>query len=206
MSPAGRVKQYAYSQFGRPRGPLGLLVGRVMANRGSNVERTRCTVELLGLRPGHDVLEVGHGPGLGLEAAAAAVGDGTVTGVDHSQTMSDQAARRNQAAVDDGRLKLIVADAQHLPVDLTGFDRIFGVNVWLFWDDPTATIADLAGRLRSGGTLTLTFQARGDDRAAATLAAGDRIHKQMSEAGLVVERQVIELDDTPPVCIIGTRP
>jgi len=40
-----------YAQFRRPSGFLGRLAGWIMANRPSNIERNRWTVDLLGASP-----------------------------------------------------------------------------------------------------------------------------------------------------------
>jgi hypothetical protein len=55
-----------YSQFHRPAGLLGRVVGWIMANRPSNIERSRWTVDLLNVQPTDHVLEIGFGPGLAL--------------------------------------------------------------------------------------------------------------------------------------------
>ena len=62
-----QIINHLAGQFGNPHGPLGRLAGRIMATRGSNIERNRWTVDLLELKPHHRVLEVGYGPGLAIE-------------------------------------------------------------------------------------------------------------------------------------------
>src|SRR5918999_1935674 len=79
--------------FGHPRGLLGRLGGRLM-ERG-NAGQERWAVDRAMLRPGEHVLVVGHGPGVGLALAAAAVGpSGRVVGVDPSETMREMAMTR----------------------------------------------------------------------------------------------------------------
>src|SRR5689334_15102831 len=79
------------SPFARPRGWRGRLAGRFMlwTNRQGDL------VDLLDVRPGDRVLEVGYGPGglirLLLERTEAA----TVIGVDPSPEMRDLASRRD---------------------------------------------------------------------------------------------------------------
>ena len=63
------IARHLGDQFRRPRGPLGRVAGRIMAQRSSNVERSRWTVERLELNTDARVLELGYGPGLGIEAA-----------------------------------------------------------------------------------------------------------------------------------------
>jgi SAM-dependent methyltransferase len=202
------ITNHLYDQFRRPRGPLGHLAGRIMSKRSSNVERSQWTVDLLGLEPGVRVLEVGYGPGLGIEAALAAAPGVSVVGLDHSSTMKNAAAKRNGAAVRERRLSLRVGDAQVPPGDLGRFDAIFSCNVWLFWDDPVDTLTRLAALLEPGGQLAVTHLPRhGSADASATEEVGDRIETQLKEIGLVdVERHTLHLDPAPAVCVIARQP
>jgi SAM-dependent methyltransferase len=199
------VTSHLYDQFRKPRGPLGHVAGRIMSKRSSNVERSRWTVEQLGLARDASVLEVGYGPGLGLEAALAAVPDGSVVGLDHSATMRSSAAKRNRAALDAGRLDVLVGDAQVPPPGLGPFDAIFSCNVWLFWSDQVATLRALAGLLRPGGQLAVTHLPRHEGpSAAAADEAASRIETQLCQIGLVgIDRRVLDLEPVPAVCVIG---
>ena len=106
---------------------------------------------------------MGYGPGLALRLAAERVSDGRIIGIDHSVAMRDQAKARNRAAVADGRMRLFVGSVAELsqPSDseLDGpFDKIFGVNVALFWDDPVAVFRALKDRLAEDGVVAFTHQ------------------------------------------------
>jgi len=131
-----------------------------MSRRTSNLDRTRWTGDLLELAPDARTLEVGHGPGIGLEASLAAVPRGSVVGLDHSRTMHAMAAKRNRADLGAGRLQLPVDDAEHLPPGLGRFDAIYSCNVWLFWTDPVATMAALSDLLVPGGRMAITHLPR----------------------------------------------
>src|SRR3954447_4153909 len=92
------------SQFMHPWGAGGHVTGWIMGHRSSNVERSRWVVGLLDIEPDARVLEVGCGPGVAVEAAAACATDGYVCGVDMSPVMVKQATRRNAQAVAAGRV------------------------------------------------------------------------------------------------------
>ncbi|MGI9596703.1 MAG: class I SAM-dependent methyltransferase, partial [Acidimicrobiales bacterium] len=100
------------SQFSRPRGQLGMVAGRIMSRRGSNVDRNLWLVGLLDLQPDHRVLELGPGPGIALAAAAKTVTVGELVALDHSVAMLRQTATRTADVVDQGRLKLVEAAAE----------------------------------------------------------------------------------------------
>ncbi len=199
------IKQRLFAQFRNPHGPLGWVAGRIMSKRESNVARTLATVDLLELAPGDRVLEIGHGPGVGLEAALAVSGD--VVGLERSTSMRSMAARRNRAAVRDGRLVFVVADAQDPPPGLDGFDAIFSSNVWQFWTDQVGTLAAWRDRLEPGGIMAVTFRPplAGSTEAEAR-EAGDRIAGQLGEAGYCdVRLELIPVGDVPAVCGLGRR-
>jgi len=199
------IEQHLYDQFRRPRGPLGRVAGRIMSQRSSNIERSRWTVELLQLRPDARVLELGYGPGLGIQAALDAAPVGHVIGIDHSSTMRSMAANRNATALREGRATLLIGDAQDPPADLGVFDAIFCCNVWLFWNDPAVTIERLANMLEPAGTLAITHLPRhGAPSADDTDRAARLIEEQMHEAGLHgVERTYLLLEPAPAVCVTG---
>ncbi len=200
------LRRHVVSQFGNPRGPFGWVAGRIMSRRASNVERTTATVDLLGLSRHAHVLELGHGPGIGLERALRAAPEGRVVGLEHSATMSSMAARRNRRAVRAGRLRLVVADAQAPPADIGSFDAIFSSNVWQFWDDPAATLLAWRPHLAPGGLMAVTFRPPHPGAVAGeALAVGDRIADDLSAAGydgVHIER--VPIGDLPAVCVLGS--
>lgn len=201
------LRGHLYSQFSRPRGPLGALAGRIMSSRGSNVERNRWLIDLLSLEPENRVLELGPGPGVALELAAAKASHGQLVGIDHSSTMLRQARRRNRAAVSDGRVRLIKGSAEALPADVGPFDRIYCMNVWQFWADQEVVIATLVGLLAPGGLLGIGYQPRAQGADAAdTEAASHCLEDQLGAGGLVdVAAHRLDLRPTPVAAVVGKR-
>ena len=195
-------------QFGRPRGVLGSLAGWVMAHRPSNRRRNLWTVRLLAIEPGHTVLELGCGPGVALAACAEAASGGLVVGIDHSPVMLAQAGARNQAAITDGRVRLVAGGLEavwDLGLDV---DRILAVNVLQFMPDPAAAIRVLVGRLRPGGVIAVTHQprTRGASRADGH-AAADRMRERMAACGLEAVRiEELALRPVPAFAVIGHKP
>src|SRR5262245_6962168 len=120
------------SQFAKPRGFLGRVVGWIFANRASNVERGRWTVAQLKLSARDHVLEIGCGPGVALSACLETVTEGAVVGLDHSNVMIAQASARNRRGLKAKRLRLVLGTLADLRAGDPPFDRIFSINVIQF--------------------------------------------------------------------------
>lgn len=195
-------------QFRLPRGPLGRVAGWVMSSRASNRARSRWTVDLLDLCADAQVLEVGYGPGLGIEAAVRTATRGHVVGLDHSPVMRAAAGRRNAAAIRAGTAELLVGDAQDPRLDPGTFDAVYGCNVALFWSDPALTFSRLARLLRPGGRLAITHQPRGASVGPSdAAAAADQLEAWLLQAGLVEPHQSrLELRPAPAICVLAHAP
>ena len=149
-------------QFGRPRGLLGRLVGRGMA-RG-NGEFNRWVVHEVGEHcpDGGDerrIVELGPGPGIGLEEVLRQFPRARVWGVDPSPEMLSQSRKRNATAVEAGRLELVQGDVASLAA-VAPIDVVVANHVLYFWHQPGAELARLHGFLRPGGLLALGYQLR----------------------------------------------
>ncbi len=179
-----------------------------MSTRGSNVERNLWFVDLLELDRTQRVLELGPGPGIALAAATDIITDGEVVGLDHSDTMISQAAKRNRRAVGAGRVVLRKGTVERLPTDLGHFDRIFSMNVWQFWPDQDTIVANLIeNHLQDDGILAIGLQPRARGATAAdTDAASRRPVDQLNSAGLIdVHAHQLDLAPVPVVAVLGGK-
>src|SRR5271155_3379272 len=121
MSMRKQLGRRIVSQFMRPRGLAGRLAGWEMALRPSNRKRNAWAVSLMDVQASDRVLEIGFGPGIAVREIARRATRGHVVGIDRSEVMRAQAARRNAAAIRTGRASLTVASVDDLPT----FDRPF---------------------------------------------------------------------------------
>lgn len=147
-------------QFGAPRGPVGRLVGRVMArgNRSFNrwvVNQTGERVREAEMR----IVELGPGPGVGLEEALRVFPNAHLWGIDPSGEMLAQSRKRNLEQVTSGRLVLLQGDTALL-ADLAPVDLVLAVHVLYFWHQPTAELARIRAALHPGGALALGYRLR----------------------------------------------
>ena len=154
------LRQLAVAQFGKPQGALGHLAGLIMATRPSNRSRNAWTVDLLRLRPGDRVLEIGCGPGLAIALAAAQATKGKIIGIDHSPVMIRQAEMRNRQAIEEGRVELIVGGLDRLERMVDRFDKIYSVNVVQFLANRAAFFTQASAMLKPASVLATTYMPR----------------------------------------------
>jgi len=147
-------------QFGHPRGVLGRIVGRGMVR--SNGDFSRWTIGELRRHltwvPTR-IVELGPGPGVGLEELLGAFPDAKVWGVDPSREMLGLSRQRNAAAAEGGRLALLEGGVASL-VEVAPVDIVAANHVLYFWQEPEAELRRIRGSLRSGGLLAIGYQLR----------------------------------------------
>ena len=145
-------------------------------------ERLVWALDLVDVRPGGRVLEVGCGHGVAASLVCDMLEDGWLTAIDRSQKMVDLAARRNREHLDSGRAAFETMAFEKADFGGERFDRIFAVHVAAFWRDP-AVLREAKRLLRPGGTIWLFNQAPGW-KAIDMDAFAARLAGQMREAGM----------------------
>ena len=139
-------------QFRQPSGVVGRIAGLLFR---INREGIDWTIGLLEIQPTDHVLEIGFGPGYGIQQVAKIAAQGLVAGVDFSETMLEQASRRNAAAIASGTVELRLGDASALPYLDDSFHKVFATNVVYFWNDPLANLQEIRRVMKPGGRVAL---------------------------------------------------
>lgn len=198
-------------QFGKPSGLVGELAGWLMAKTN---KANAWVVELVDVRPGDRVLEVGFGPGVAISLAAAQAGDGRVVGVEVSEVMLRQAQRRNRQAIQAGRVELRLGDVHALPFADGAFTRAYSLHSLYFWRSLDVALAELHRVLTAGGRLVLAGrlhrpEASAFDPSRYGLKDADvrRIAEALEEAGFQPPRQEVrELGRETVIAFVAERP
>ena len=121
-------------------------------------------VQLAGLQPGQQVLDIGCGAGAVLIPAARAAGPhGHVTGIDLSEAMAARAARE-AAHRNLGQVTVQVADAEDPPLPAASFDAVLASLVVYLLRDAGAALGRWRDLLRPGGLAGFTWGMRPDPR------------------------------------------
>jgi len=140
------------SCFALPHGRWGRLAGWLMLW----TNRQRGILELLDVRVGERVLEVGYGPG-GLVRQLTRTGAAQICGVDPSPQMRDLALRRHRRHADGGRVDLRVGTAEHIGFPPASFDCVVSVNSVALWPDLAAGLRELHRATRRGGRVAIAW-------------------------------------------------
>ncbi|HHG5367048.1 TPA: class I SAM-dependent methyltransferase [Pseudomonas aeruginosa] len=144
-----------YKMFVLPEGPLGEQAGDLMARTGRAM--AKAAVTRLEVKPTDHVLEIGFGPGVGLELLSTLVPGGHVTGDDPSETMHQMAATRNARAIKLGRISLIKGSVDALPFPDSSFNTALAIDNLHFWLDRLAGFKELWRVLCADGRLVCAF-------------------------------------------------
>jgi SAM-dependent methyltransferase len=126
-------------------------------------ERIRWAVRTMAPGPDDQLLEIGCGPGVAVAQVCQRLAGGQIVAIDRSATAIGRAARRAAACVAAGKAVLRTAALESLtPADLLGgregFDKVFAMNVNLFWvRAPTRELDLVRAVLKPGGALFLFY-------------------------------------------------
>jgi SAM-dependent methyltransferase len=207
-----RIARFVWGQFRQPSGLFGRFIGNGMA-RG-NVYDARWTVSLLDIQPESQVLEIGFGPGVSTQYAAAKATQGFVVGIDHSETMVQAARRRNAEAIRAGRMDLKQGDVASLAYPDQSFDKAFSIHSIYFWTKPVDCLKELRRVLKPGGLLAITIQPKDKwnelqrrESSLRTLYISADLAALFSEAGFreVWVEVCPEPDKFPGECVLGVK-
>lgn len=187
-----RITRAINRQAASPTGWFGRVLGHVWP-----IEHHRLNAEVLDvldLRPGQHVLEIGTGTGHALRDAARRTRGGRVLGMDVSELMVQMARRRNRRGIARGEVDVQVGDIVTHSLGAATYDRVFSVHGIYFWHDVNAVLSKVAAALRPGGALVLAFRPDGDDIPARfrdpiyRFPRPPELESALRRAGLVLER------------------
>ena len=192
------------SQFAKPSGGVGWIVGHVMALK--NGHRSEWVFSLLDLKPTDRVLEIGFGSGTDIARASRSAA--FVAGVDHSDVMLRMASKRNADPIREGRVALQLGSAGQLPFPEEHFDRVFAINSAQFWKDSIKTLGEVRRVLKPGGRVALAVQPRAKNATEETTRqAGIGLSKSLAAAGFQeIHSEMQDLRPVPIVCVLASRP
>jgi ubiquinone/menaquinone biosynthesis C-methylase UbiE len=122
------------------------------ASLGARARRLRI-LQVLALKPGDRVLDVGSGPGHQAFEMASIVGDtGRVDGVDSAESALEIARNRCSNL---GNVSFQLGNASQLPFDDATFDAVMSSQVFEYLDDIAGGLTEMFRVLKSGGRVVI---------------------------------------------------
>ena len=145
-------------------------------------ERVLWAVETLAVEPDDRLLEIGCGPGVAISLIAERLDGGTITAIDRSSVAVERARWRNEAHVESGLATIRKAALEELEPVGERYDKIFAVNVNVFWvRDAGPELNLIRNLLAPGGSLFLFYGGAPAD--ARTTPIADAVIGALTEHG-----------------------
>ncbi|XID90792.1 class I SAM-dependent methyltransferase [Paenibacillaceae bacterium WGS1546] len=165
-------------------------------------ERLSWALETLAVEPSDRLLEIGCGNGAAVSLIGGRLTDGTITGIDRSDKMIDTAMKRNAEHVASGKASFLAASLHEADLGQKRFDKIFAVNVNLFWMKAVRELEIVKERLSPGGAVYLFNQPPAAGKVATIV---ERTCLNLRDAGLHVAAVLYgDQMQIPVACVIAT--
>lgn len=139
-------------QLRQPEGEDGVKMG-VQMNK-SNRLIYEMTWNFLQMKKEDAILEIGMGNGHFVKELIEKEPSIYYTGIDLSDVMVEEARRENEG------ITFHCAAAEKMPVEDERFNKVFGINVLYFWDQPAVTLKEIHRVLKPQGELILAIRSK----------------------------------------------
>lgn len=165
-------------------------------------DRILWAVEQLKISPSDRLLEIGCGNG----AAVSLIGPmlkegGTITAIDQSDKAIAQARKRNAELESAGKARFQTASLLEADLGTSTFDRIFAINVNLFWTNGERELPLLKRLLLPGGALYVFNQPPTPDKLP---QISERTQHHLQKAGFRIRQTLIcDQRPVPVLCVIA---
>lgn len=196
------------AQFACPTGKLGWIAGQIMALK--NAAMNRYAVSVIAPRPEDQVLEIGFGHGKTVRLLAERAHKGFVAGIDISDVMVRQSAKRNQDLIQTGRVELSQASVTDIPYEYGRFNKVLAVNNYQFWPNAELNLDEIRRVLAHDGLLVLCLRRKQPNKAF-QVAPGYTTEEIVEIAGLVRwvgfrDVQILQQQGTgEAACVVARR-
>lgn len=147
------------NQFRKPSGFWGRIVSGLMIKGNRHAYDT--LLKDMNVQPGEKLLEIGYGPGIGIQLIADAV-KCNIYGVDFSELMYKKASKKNKSYIAKGQVELLYGDFVETPIHVDGLDKVFCLNVVYFWKDLNPPFLKIKSLLKDGGAFYFYMAKRED--------------------------------------------
>jgi cyclopropane fatty-acyl-phospholipid synthase-like methyltransferase len=152
------IKNFIATQFKKPSGLFGIFSSNIMIKGNKN--KYERLIKDLDLQPGNKLLEIGFGPGVGINMIAKACTSCTIHGIDFSNLMYKRASKYNKEYINNGTMLLQYGDFIKTPIVGNEYDKIFCLNVVYFWNELQEPFQKVLTLLKTGGLFYIYMATR----------------------------------------------
>jgi protein-L-isoaspartate O-methyltransferase len=163
--------------------------------------RVQRAIQLLAPAPGESLLEIGCGTGMASAHLAATAAFARLLAIDRSPTALN-AARARCRGLAPGRLDFRLTPLAAFHPGADRFDKIFAINVNLFWLEASRELAVIRACLARDGRLLLCYE---PPNAAKIRRIVTAIGAQVAAAGLAIEDVLQEGGQKAPFVAIAIK-
>ena len=191
--------QLLAQQLRKPSGEFAEKVAESMNE--NNKFMTLHSIELLDIRNGEKILEIGPGNGKYAEIVVRKANDVTYVGIDYSPDMIKIATDMNAHLLESAELSFQEGLAESLPMEDQSVDKIFTVNTVYFMEDPAVCFGEMKRVLKPGGVGCITFAAKSSMQNLPfvhygfTMYEAEEVAEIIKKSGLFVEDIIIQKEE-----------
>lgn len=109
-------------------------------------------------------LDLGCGGGATISYLLQNLGASFCLGVDYSKVAVEEAKKKNQDAILNGKCRIIKGDVSSLPCEDESFDLVSAVETLYFWNNPLQVLKEACSALKKGGYIIIVNEDDGKDK------------------------------------------
>lgn len=158
------------------------------------------TIDRLDIRPTDRLLEIGCGRGVAVALICDRLTTGIITAIDRSPVAIKAAMARNRGPIAAGKAVFHVLALRDATLPACGYDKIFAVNVNIFWTDGARALSAVRNALAPRGVLHLVYQ---PPTARQLPALAGKLMSALERSGFRVDKPLVMKGSTPLLCISG---
>ena len=143
------LQNFIAGQFKKPTGWFGNYSSRIMI-RG-NHDKYNTLIKDMDIQPDNKILEIGYGPGIGIQMIWHLCTSCIIHGIDFSRLMFKKASKYNKLAIGQSKVHLQFGDYLETNFTQNQYDKIFCLNVIYFWDELSKPLQKTHSLLKTDG-------------------------------------------------------
>ena len=164
-------------------------------------DRLNWAVQVLAVDPADRLLEIGCGTGVAVSLICQKLVSGKIFAVDQSEAMIKKATSANLQHIASGRAAFQTVSLAEAEFGNERFNKIFAVNVNVFWQQPTRELEIIESLLNGQGILYLFYEPPLVSKAGEIV---NKLTRVLPDNGFtVIDVLSKDLKPVPVVCVIA---